>query len=192
MARKYEFKPDKENSGLLDKLYLTKKQRRALLRWTLYALVLMLVSVLQDVILCRFTLLGATTDLVPMAIMLICLIEGPQRGCIFTLIASMLYLFSGSAPGYYSMVLITGLAILAAIFQQAYLQKGFGATLLCATICLGVYEILTFFMGLFLGLTLPGRFGAFLLTTAMTLPFLLILNPICTSIEALGGETWNE
>ena len=47
MAReKYEFKPDNVGTGLLSKLYLTKKQRQALLKWLLYALVLL---VLQDV-----------------------------------------------------------------------------------------------------------------------------------------------
>ena len=192
MARKYEFKPDKQSGTFWSKLYLTQKQRRSILRWTLYALVLLLVSVLQDVILCRFRLLGATTDLVPLTIMLICLLEGAERSCVFALIASAVYLFSGSAPGYYSMVLITVLSILAAIAQQAYLQKGFGATVLCVSIAMVLYEVLTFCMGLFLGLTLPGRVGSFLLTTVMSLPTLLVLIPICTSIEALGGETWKE
>ena len=192
MARKYEFKPDKLNAGFLNKIYLTKKQRRSILRWTLYSLVLLLVSVLQDVILCRFRLLGATTDLVPLTIILICLAEGAEKGCFFALIASALYLFSGSAPGYYSMVLITFLAILASIGRQAYLQRSFGSTLLCAGIAMLLYELLTFFMGLFLGLTLPGRIGSFLLTALLSLPALLVINPICMSIEALGGETWKE
>ena len=192
MARKYEFKPDKKTSGLWHKLYLTKKQRRSVLRWSLYALVLLVVSVLQDVILCRFHPFGATTDLVPLAIILICLVEGAERSCVFALVASALYLFSGSAPGYYSMVLITVLAILATVARQAYFQKGLGATALCAGVALLLYELLTFAMGLFLGLTLPGRIGSFLLTTLMSLPAVLILNPICTSIETLGGETWKE
>ena len=192
MARKYEFKPDKLGGGLWNKLYLTRKQRRSILRWALYALVLLLLSVVQDVVLCRFRLLGATTDLVPLAIFVICLIEGAERSCIFALIASMLYLFSGTAPGYYSMVLIPVLAIFATVLQQAYLQKGVGSVCLCASVAMLLYELLTFLMGLFLELTLPGRVFGFLLTTALSLPALLILYPICTSIEALGGETWKE
>lgn len=192
MARKYEFKPDKLGGGLWNKLYLTRKQRRSILRWALYALVLLLLSVVQDVVLCRFRLLGATTDLVPLAIFVICLIEGAERSCIFALIASMLYLFSGTAPGYYSMVLIPVLAIFATVLQQAYLQKGVGSVCLCASVAMLIYELLTFLMGLFLELTLPGRVFGFLLTTALSLPALLILYPICTSIEALGGETWKE
>ncbi len=192
MAKKYEFKPDKRSGGLWQKLYLTKKQRRSILRWALYALTLLVLSVLQDVILCRFRLFGATTDLIPPAIFVICLIEGAHNSCIFALVASMLYLFSGTAPGYYSMVLIPVLAIAASLAQQAFLQKGLGATFLCASVALVLYEALTFLMGLFLEVTLPGRFLGFMTTTALSLPFILILYPICTSIETLGGETWKE
>ena len=42
MARKkYEFQPDKQGAGFFSKLYLTRKQRLSLLRWCLYALVLL-------------------------------------------------------------------------------------------------------------------------------------------------------
>ena len=189
MAKKYEFKPDKLGGGLWNKLYLTPKQRRSVLRWALYALVLLVLSVVQDVILCRFRLFGATTDLVPLAIFMICLTEGAQRSCIFALIASIVYLFSGTAPGYYSMVLIPVLAIFASILQQAYLQKGVGSICLCTAAAMLIYEVLTFCLGLFLELTLPGRIFGFLITTALTLPALVILYPVCKSIEAIGSKS---
>lgn len=192
MAKKYEFKPDKLGGSLWQKLYLTKQQRRSILRWTLYALVLLTLSVLQDVILSRFRLFGATTDLIPPAIFVICMVEGAHHSCIFSLIASMLYLFSGTAPGYYSMVLIPVLAIFASLAQQAFLQRGFGATLLCAGTALLIYEVLTFLFGLFLELTLPGRFWGFLITTGLSLPSIILLYPICKSIKAIGGEAWKE
>ena len=69
--RKYEFQPDRQRSSVLDKLYLTARQRTALLKWVLYALVLLVLSILQDVVLCRLTLFGGTTDLVPGAIFMI-------------------------------------------------------------------------------------------------------------------------
>ena len=34
--------------------------------------------------------------------------------------------------------------------------------------------------------------AGFLLSAAMTMPVALILHPICTSIEAMGGNTWKE
>ena len=69
--RKYEFKPDKEGSGILSKLYITRRQRLTLLRWTLYALVILVLSLVQDVILSRIGIRGATTDLVPAGILLL-------------------------------------------------------------------------------------------------------------------------
>ena len=87
MARKVEFKPDKPRTSLLNKLYLTQKQRRSLLKWVLYTLVLVFLSVLQDVLLCRMDILGATTELVPCGIFLICLLEGTESGCIFALVS---------------------------------------------------------------------------------------------------------
>lgn len=192
MAKKYEFKQDKQGTGFWSKLYLTKKQRRSILRWALYALVLLVASVVQDVILCRFRLLGATTDLVPCGIILICILEGAQKGSIFALTASLLHMFAGGMPGVYSMVFLTVLAVCVSILRQAYLQKGLGATLLCTGIAMVMYVLLNFAMGLFLGLTLPSRLGGILLSAVLTLPAVLILNPICMSIEALGGETWKE
>ena len=44
MAKKNEFKPDKPQSGVLSKLYLTRKQRQSILKWLLYSLVLLVLS----------------------------------------------------------------------------------------------------------------------------------------------------
>lgn len=192
MARKYEFKPDKPYSGFFEKLYLTRKQRKSLLKWALYALVLLVLGVLQDVILCRFRLFGATTELVPCAIFLICLLEGAESGSVFSLVASLLYLFSSTAPGAYAMVIITALAVFTCIFRQAYLQKGFGAAMLCTGAAMVLYELLVFAIGLFLGLTHLGRAGAFLLTAALSMVAAPVLYPLFLSIESIGGETWKE
>ena len=51
MARKNEFQPDRPVSGLLSKLYLTRRQRQVILKWSLYGLLLVALSVLQDVLL---------------------------------------------------------------------------------------------------------------------------------------------
>jgi len=192
MAKKYEFKPDKPQSTWLSKLYLTKKQRSAILKWFLYALLLLVLSVVQDVILCRFRFFGATTELVPCAIFLICIMEGTERGSVFALIASLFYLFSGTAAGTYSMVFITALAVFLCIFRQAYLQKGFSAAMLCTTVGMFLYEGAIFAFGLFLGLTTPSRITGFCITAALSLVAAPILYPITLSIGSIGGETWKE
>ena len=62
--RKRDFKPDRTGKGLLNKLYLTPRQRLRILKWTLLGLILLLFSLLQDVLLSKISLYGATTDLV--------------------------------------------------------------------------------------------------------------------------------
>lgn len=192
MAKKYEFKPDKPRSGFLSKLYLTQKQRRGILKWGLYALVLLVLSVLQDVVLSRVSIFGATTDLVPCGIFVICVLEGAERSCVFALIAAMVYLFSGTAPGMYAPVFIVVLAVFLSIFRQAYFQRSLSATLLCVGIAMAVYELAVFAIGLFLNLTVFSRIGGFGITMVLTLICVPVLYPICLSIESIGGEAWKE
>lgn len=189
MARKYEFKPDKPRSGLLNKLFLTQKQRRSILKWGLYALVLVVLSVVQDVLLSRLRIFGGTTELVPCGIFLICVLEGLDRGSVFSLIASLVYLFSGSAAGTYSVVFITTLAVVVTAFRQSYLQQGFGAAALCTAIAMLVYELALFAITVFLGVARFASFPGFLTTAVITLPVIPVLYPVFLSI---GGNTWNE
>lgn len=123
--RKYEFRPDNLRATLASKLYLTPKQRLTFLRWFLICALLMVVSVLQDVILCRFQLFGATTDLVPCVIILICVFLGTNSSSLFVLLGSLAYQFSGTSPGYYVIPLITVIAILLSIFRESFLRKSF-------------------------------------------------------------------
>lgn len=192
MAKKYEFKPDKPRSSWLSKLHLTALQRKAILKWGLYGLFLLVLSVLQDVILCRFRIYGATTELVPCAIFLICVLSGTDKGSIFALVSSLLYLFSGSAPGPYSMVFITFLGIFVSIFRQAYLQKGFAAAMLCTTLAMVLYTLLNFIIGVFLGLAPLDRFVGICITAGLSLIPAPIFYPIFMSIGSIGGEAWKE
>jgi len=192
MAKKQDFQADKTHSGLLGKLYITKKQWFAILKWALIGAVLLLMSVLQDVVLCRFRLLGATTDLIPCAIILICIMEGTENGSVFALVASLIYQFSGSAPGMYAMVFITLLAVIAAIFRQSYLQKGFGAAFFCTACALLLYEGLLYLAGLFFGFTYPQRIIGFLITGGLTLISIPLLYPLVLFIGSIGGSIWNE
>ena len=189
MARKYEFRPDKTGNGILSKLYLTATQRRTILKWTLYAVVLLVLSLLQDVILSKVRLLGATTDLVPCAIILICILEEAHKSAIFTLIAACIFIFTGTAPGTYCLVFLTGLALMASLIRQGLLAKRFSSAMLCGISAYVLYELLTFAMGLFLGNTYFARLQGFAVTTLLSLPAFLILYPVCVSI---GGKTWKE
>ena len=192
MAKKNEFKPDKPRLGFFSKLFLTQQQRKTLLKWLLYALFLVALSVVQDVLLCRVRIFGATTELVPCGIFLICLAEGLEGGSVFSLVASGLYLFSGTAAGYYSIPLITTLAVAVTFFRQAYLKKGFLATMLCTVFAVTVYEMLVFFIGAFLELTSLSRIGGFFLMAMMTNLAAPVLYPVVRAISTIGGNEWKE
>ena len=189
MFKKYDFKPDKTGNSVFSKLYLTQQQRRTILKWTLYTALLLLLSVLQDVILSKVEVMGATTDLVPCAIILICILEEAHTSAIFTLIASCLFTFSGGAPGPYCLVFLTALALIVSLLRQNYLAKRFSSAMVCCLLAFALYELLTFAMGLFLGLTAFRRILGFFITIALSLPAFPILYPICVSI---GGKSWKE
>ena len=193
MAKKnYEFRPDKPYSGLLSKLHLTQGQRMALLKWVLYSLALLVLSVLQDVFFSRGILFGATTDLVPCAILLICVLQGSESSLVFGLIASTLYLFSGTAPGAHAIVLLTFLGFFSNILRQSFLRKGFSAAMLCTGAALLIYEICVFAVGLMMGQTYFGRVYVFLMTALLSFLAAPALYPLFLSIGKIGGESWKE
>ena len=49
MANKNEFRPDRTGTGFFSHLHLTAKQRRSLLKWTLYALIMLVLSLVLNV-----------------------------------------------------------------------------------------------------------------------------------------------
>ncbi len=190
--KKNDFRPDTVRQDLLGKILLTKKQRRSLLRWVLYTVVCVSALIFQDVLLSRLDILGATTDLVPCCILAVCILQGAESGSLFVLIAALVFYFSGSSPGLPCIPLITGLAVFAAIFRQAYLRQGFFTLLLCLAVTMLAYELITFGLALFMGYTDLVYFGAVCLKVPLTLLAVPILYPVLTSIGKIGGETWKE
>lgn len=188
--RKYEFRPDKLDSGLWSKLYLTPKQRLSILRWFLYGLMLLILSVIQDVMLCKVSLFHTTTDLVPCAIILICVELGADRGALFALIAALLYQFSGTAPGYYVIGLIPVVGLVAAAVRQSVFRKTVSATMLCACIAVVLYEMGIFAFGLLFQKTAPFRVTRFLITAGLSLLSYPLLYPVTIAIEKIGEKTW--
>lgn len=193
MARKkHEFRPDTVRQDLLGKLLLTPRQRQNGLRWLLYWVVCLTALILQDTVMSRFTVFGTNTDMVPCCIIAICILQGAESGCVFALIASLIYYFSGSSPGVFAVPLVTILAVLGAIFRQGYLRKGFSALVICTGVCLLLYELGIFFVGLFLNATIWPRFWPVVGSALITLALVPALYPVLLSIGKIGGETWKE
>ncbi|MBE6933528.1 MAG: hypothetical protein E7462_00510 [Ruminococcaceae bacterium] len=189
--RKYEFKPDR-GEGTLKKLYLTPIQRKRLLKWGAVSLVLVVLSLLQDVVLCRIQISGSTFDMAVCGILLCGMFFDPETTAVFTLISSTLYYFSGTAPGTYSIALITGLGTLLCIFRRNYLQRCFSATMLCAAAGMFLYELGVFAIGWFVGNTTLDRLGVFALCGVLSVAVMPLLYPLFLSISNIGGESWKE
>lgn len=189
---KYEFKPDVQRVPWLKKLHLTRLQQKQLIKWSLYAVVCVLLLTVQDVIMSQVRIFGATTDLVVCAILLITVMEDAENGSLFALIGSMLYVFSGSSPGPYAIAFITFLGVAAALFRQVYWRRGFTSNVLCAGTALMLYEICIFGTGVFLSLTYWSRITVFLLTGLYSWIVMLALYPLLRAIQRIGGETWKE
>ena len=75
----------------------------------------------------RIAIFGATTDLAVSAMLLIAVLEGSEVGSIFILIASTVFYFSGSAPGPYSVAMLTILGLAASLLRQAVWTRSRGS-----------------------------------------------------------------
>lgn len=190
--RKYEFKPDRTDGGILKKLYLTPLQRRHLLKWSLISLALLLLSLLQDVVLSQVHIAGATFDLVACGILLCAMFFEPETTALFTLISSTLYYFSGTAPGPYTIALLTGFGTLFSVLRRGYLQRCFSAFFLCAATGMVLYKIAVFFIGVFLENTTIQRISVFVISGGISVAVMPLLYPVFLSISNIGGESWKE
>ena len=190
--KRNEFRPDPTTSTWLKTRKLTRLQRLRLTKWLLYALIVVMCLVIQDVILSQMRLFGATTDLAVGAILLITVIEGTDVGSLFVLIASTLYWFSGSAPTPICIILLTVFGIGATMFRQMYWHRSRGTLTLCACLALTAYELGLFVTGLMQGLTYWGRLPSFLLTSLYTSLVMIPLYSLVYKTGLIGGNTWKE
>lgn len=187
-----EFRPDVQGTGFLKYFRFTRLQRLQLLKWLLYTAVCVLCLVIQDSVMSTFTIFGSTTDLAAGILLLITVMEGSEVGSIFILIASILYYFSGSAPGAYTVGLLTVLGVLTTVLRQQLWHRSIGSIVLCAGMALTAYEIGLYFVGLFLGLTRWARLPAFAVTAALTVLVMIPEYHLIDRIGQIGGSTWKE
>ena len=193
MARKkIEFRPDPMGYDVAGKLHLTQKQRQALLKWVLYSAACVAGLVLQDSMLARLRLFGGCFDVTPALIVLICVLEGSENGSLFALLASMVYVFSGTGQGHYCIAMLTLAAVLATAFRQSYLRRGAGSDLLCVGGAMVLYEMAVFTAGVVQGLTYRGRWGVFLMTAIISTLAAGAVYALLKYIGTIGGNAWKE
>ena len=190
--KKEEFRPDTPTVKFSNRLYMSPQQRRRWLKWILFSALCLVMLLLQDVIFSRISIRGATVDLVPCAVLLICVLQGAEAGAVFGLVAGLLYYLSGSAPGVVVILLLPFFGAAAAAFRQGYLRKGFRASMLCAGVAVALYELTVFGTGLVLGITLLSRFWIALTMTVLAVVALPVIFPLVYGIAKIGGDTWKE
>lgn len=187
-----EFRPDPTQLSLPRLLHITRLQKLRLLKWVLYVLTGILLLTIQDVIMGRVRIFGATTDLPAALILLITVIEGVDVGSLFVLIASTLYYFSGSAPGPYCIALLCVVGIIATLLRQAYLRRTKASIVFCSGLALTIYEAGLFIIGIGLGLTRWDRIFSFLITAAYSWAVMIPLYSLINKIGLIGGTSWKE
>ena len=193
MARKkIEFRPDPTGHNWADKLRLTPLQRKSVLKWLLYSAVCVAGLVLQDSMLARLRLFGGCFDVTPALIVLICVLEGSENGSLFALLASMVYVFSGTGQGHYCIAMLTLAAVLATAFRQSYLRRGTGSDLICVGGAMVLYEMAVFTAGVVQGLTYRGRWGVFLMTAIISTLTAGAVYALLKYIGTIGGNAWKE
>lgn len=188
----YEFKPDRQETAFLKQLYLTRLQRQQLLKWTMLSALCVFLLTVQDVMMSQVRISGATTDLAVCAIFLIGLYEGTENGSLFAMIASIVYLFSGSSPGPQCIALISCTTVGLNLLRQNYWRRSSGSILLCSCAAITIYEMLNFLFGIFVGRTIWDRAGVFALVAGITCACAFPLYPVVKLISKIGGETWKE
>lgn len=187
-----EFRPDSSGISPLKSLRFTHQQTLELLRWVLYISVCVGALIVQDTMMSRVTLWGATTDLAVGAMLVITVMEGSEVGSVFILIASIFYYFSGSAPGPYSVGMLTAFGLFATLIRQKIWHRSPGSILLCAGLAVLAYELGLYVLGMFLGLTRWYRFPRFFLTAVYTFVTMIPLYYLIHRIGQIGGYTWKE
>ena len=193
MARKkIEFRPDPTGHNWADKLRLTPLQRKTFLKWVLYSAVCVAGLVLQDSMLARLRLFGGCFDVTPALIVLICVLEGSENGSLFALLASMVYVFSGTGQGYYCIAMLTLTALLATVFRQSYLRRGAGSDLICVGGAMMLYEMGVFVAGMLQGLTYRARWGVFFMTAIISTLAAGAVYALLKYIGTIGGNAWKE
>lgn len=96
-----------------------------------------MVLIVQDVIVSKHPPFGIKLQLIPVYIVCVCVREGPERGGLFALIASVFWCLSGADYGNLSVAILPVGAILGAVLCRAVLTvRLFPTFLCCAAVCL--------------------------------------------------------
>lgn len=116
-------------------LHLTRLQWLGILKWFLYGLLTLTVLLLQSVVLSQLPVFGAKLAPLPILIVCVCIREGPEKGGVYAILATLFWCLSGSDFGNVSVAIVPVGAILSAVLCRAVLTMRLLPVALC---CLAV------------------------------------------------------
>lgn len=181
-----------EGTTLAGKLFITPRQRQALLRWTLCALIFFVVLVSQNVIFSRITVFGSVINFIPPAILLIAVTAGVESGCIFALCASLFWSFSGAVLGSVSILVLTVEAAALGTLRKAVFPKNGLSVMVCCLLGTFGHEALRFLLALFLGYTPIAYWYQVFVTALFSFLICPVLYPLVRAVGKIGGTLWND
>ena len=124
--------------------------RKNLLMWGLYALLLFVTLLVQDVFLGKFTLLGIHLTLLPLLTCAAACHTDAGSGGVFGLCAGLLWALGGGADGGATLVCLTASGVLSGYLCDAVLHRRCLTGILCALLSLSVCGFGTLLMQFFL------------------------------------------
>ena len=111
------------------------RNNKAIVKWIMYGLFLFLLSVLQRTLLRNVTLFGTPPALIPVAVGIIAVLEGPYPGALMGLVGGLIFDAAiGVNEGFYTVVLpVVALAI--GLVSANYFRKVFNIGLIFGLLC---------------------------------------------------------
>lgn len=174
---------------MLKHFHMTRRQWLAILKWSVYAALLVMTIVIQSAILARTPVFGVKLQLVPILLCCVCVREGPERGGLFVLLGSLFYSQSGVEHGNIMILSLTVLCVLSAVLCSALLVSRFPSVAMCCFFTLLLNEGLLFPLKLVLSGVAPENLWRVLLPcvglSMLAFPLLYLL---VKAISKIGGE----
>ncbi len=172
---------------MLDKFYITPGQWRHFFRWTLYSLLFLSAMILQTVIWGDDGFLGQNPHVVAVAILTVCMVEGPERGGLFALLSSTFWALSGIDRGALQILCLTTLPILSVYWTRKLFSISYIPDLLSCGLILFITNTVDFLLRMFYD-GIPGYmfFTRLLPGIVVTLLFQPLIYWLVKSMEKIG------
>ena len=177
----------------LKKLRITRLQWRTIMKWALYAFAFVATLVIQSVILSRLLVFGTKVNLVPYFIGCVCVIEGPDSGSVFALIASLVWALSGGDLGFVSIAVLTCGGMGVGLLMRDLLHRRLLTCVICCFALSLCHDTAIFLLRLYLNTVTARQYFRILIPgTILGVLSCPVFYHLFRAIHRLGGSAWND